>query len=47
MAEDKLAEELGIVHHATLTHDGVKPTGLKPPRRKGLLSRLLSRKKAA
>ena len=36
-----------VVHHATLTHDGVKPTGLKPPRRKGLLSRLLSRKKAA
>jgi len=30
-----------IEHHATLTHDGVKPTG---PRRKGFLSRLLSRK---
>lgn len=36
-----------VVHHATLIHDGVKPTGLKPPRRKGLLSRLLSRKKAS
>jgi len=34
-----------IVHHATITHDGVKPTGLKPPRRKKFLSRLLSRKK--
>ena len=33
-----------VVHHATVTHDGVKPTGLKPPRRKGFLSRLLSRK---
>jgi len=36
-----------VVHHATLIHDGVKPTGLKPPRRKGSLSRLLPRKKAA
>jgi hypothetical protein len=33
-----------VVHHATITHDGVKHTGLKPPRRKGFFSRLLSRK---